>query len=374
MTLEEALNSAKQNRKAILAAELKVASAKAESNALSALDGPTLGVGYSSTDGLGATDQDLYISQAIDIFGRRSANSRLGRALVASARAEYRKTLLQVQTEVLAAFYEVAATEHKVVVAKDILSIAESLLTATGRRFEEGKIPEVQVTRAKIERDRASQAKSLAEAQAKAALQHLAGAIGTEPPKGIKLSILPQPKIDLSQRPDILLLIAAAEVAKAKAGISQKSKSPTLELVGLKSPWQDDTTEFGARLQLTWNFFDFGRSQNDSKAAVDESKAHLAMVQDQLHLALSEVEAIQTELQAYNQTIASYERISSSANELVEKSQLGFQQGYGTLLDVLEASRALREIELEIIESQLASHLLLVELYQTTGTLVEVAK
>lgn len=374
MTLEEALSSAKQNRKAILAAELKIASAEAESSALSALDGPTLGVGYSSSEDLGATDQDLYISQAIDIFGRRSANARLGQALISSAKAEYRQILLQVQTEVLSAFYEAAAAEQKVVVANDLLSIAESLLASTSRRFEEGKIPEVQVTRAKIERDRASQAKSLAEAQAKAALQHLAGAIGTGPPNGITLSTLPQPKIDLSQRPDILLLIAEAKVAEAKAGIAQKSKSPTLELIGLKSPWQDDTNEFGARLQLTWNFFDFGKSQNKSEAANAQSRARLIMVQDQLLLAELDVEAIQTELKAYDRTITSYESIRGSASELVEKTQLGFQQGYGTLLDVLEATRALREIELEIIASQLESHLLLVKLYQTTGTLVEVAK
>lgn len=336
-----------------------------------------IGIGQSSRADLGATDQDLFISQSLDIFGRSQANRRLGDAGILSAEANRKQVLLDVQSEVIARFYEAtAALQHKQS-ADSLLAIAESLLNATQRRYEEGKIPEVQVTRATIERDRSVQTALLRASQLKSALTRLAGAIGTtslisNPDPSSMLAHIDS--FDINLRPDLLARNAELAAAEAELTIAKRSTMPELEVVGLRSPWRGEETHFGARLQLTWSVFDFGKRKFESAAAQSKANAVRAQIADVQQLAESEIRAIQNEFDATNERISSYRTLLELNRILVQKTQLGFDQGVGTLIDVLEASRSLREIEQELAEAQLAANLSLAELYRATGTLVEVNK
>ena len=373
LTVEQALAVARKNRPAVQSALKMVESAKANRQALSAYPGLNFGLGQSSRQGLGATDQDLYLSHSIDIFGRTSALRSIGEAGLTVALAEARTTLLDVQQEVLIAYFEAIATKQHFKVSAELLQVAESLLVATTKRFEIGNVPEIQVTRARIERDRARQAMLLRQAQFAGTQKRLAGAMGiaevTELPESASLS---EPKVDLSQHPELQALDAQAGVALAETRLASKENAPELDITALRTPWREGKSQFGARLQLTWRIYDFGKSRNEAKASRRRAEAFQKLRDDAQKLAAAEIRRLDDELAAWRGSVQSYQAIQQSASELVQKSQSGFAQGYGTLLDVLEATRALREIEQELIEAELAMNLALTAKYKASGAVIEV--
>lgn len=376
LSLHQALSDARASRQAVLATQLNLDRAKLSARALGAYPALTVGVGQSSREGLGATDQDLFVSQPIDLFGRTSASANFGRAHVRIAEAERRQTLLAVQSDVMVAYFEASAATRLSMVAGDLLQVAEALQKATVRRFEEGKIPEVQLTRATIELDRAKQTSALRVAQLRASLKKLAAATGSnEPIASVDLSAtISNPNVDLSQRPDIMALSAQASAAHAEKVVASRANLPELELLGLRTPWRESSSSYGLRVQLTWRVFDFGRSRYEQGAATKQTESIQALLLDSTKRAEAVIASIEIEIEASRRRLASYEAIRESAKDLVAKSQRGFAEGIGTLLDVLEATRSLREIEQELAESQLAVNLALASKYEAAGNLIGVQK
>ncbi|HRJ33886.1 MAG TPA: TolC family protein [Fimbriimonadaceae bacterium] len=374
-TLEQALMLARSNRPAIKASQLSIDRARLSANALSTYPGPTLGIGQSSRTGLGATDQDFFVSQPIDLFGRTSSSRTLGRTQLKLAEAEQRAVLLAVQSEVLKSYFEALSSTRLSEVSDELLKVATSLHQATKRRLEEGKIPEIQFTRATIELDRAKQAATLRKSQLRAALKRLAGAVGSDAELNSvdNAAALSAPEVDLGNRPDLLILSSQAEVAQSEARVASRLLMPDLELTGLRSPWRERDTNFGLRLQLSWRF-DFGRGRSEQSASIKAVEAIQASLADARKRAESELAAIDIEIEAAESSVKAFESIRSSASELVSKTQTGFSSGFSTLLDVLEATRSLREIEQELVEAELSLNLAITKKYEIAGTLIEVAK
>lgn len=376
LSLNQALSNARKSRRAVLSAQLEVDRAELSAKASGTYPPLTLGVGQSSGEGLGATDQDFFVSQPIDLFGRTAASANFGRAKVQIAEAERRRMLLTVQSDVMTAYFEASAATRLSKVAEDLLQVAEDLHKATVRRFEEGKIPEVQLTRATIELDRAKQTFALRDAQLRATLKKLAAASGSdELIASVEVgATVVDPDVNLDQHPEIMVLSAQARAAQAESLVAARSNLPELELVGLRTPWREASSTYGLRLQLTWRAIDFGRSRFERGAATKQAESFQALLRDARKKAEVSIASIDIEIEASRKRLSSYEAIREAAKDLVAKSQRGFAEGFGTLLDVLEATRSLREIEQELAEAQLAVNLALASKYEASGNLIEVQK
>lgn len=375
INLNEALKRAAENRPSVKSARLSIEQAKLSSRALGAYSPTTLGVGGSSRGEVGATDGDLFLSQPIDIFGRTTANRRFGRAGIQTAEASYRGVMLELQSDVLNSYFEAMSTAQLSYAADELLKIADGIQKATVRRFEEGKIAEVQVTRVGIEFSRAQQSSLLRKAQLSAALKRLSGLIGS-PVSELDLtsSLTPGQLGDLSNRPDLLVLTADIESAEAEAGIARKGSLPELEVQARRSPWNDRDVFYGGRIQLTWSLYDHGKSRFETQAAKKKADAARAAYQDTRARALTELDANAIEMAAAESQVRAFADLQKSAKDLVEKSQKGFTGGVSTLIDVLEATRALREVEQELAEARLSLNLAIASRFRISGTLIEVPK
>jgi outer membrane protein TolC len=372
LSLSQALKTA-QNRPNLVAARLKVASAQQTGKALGTLPPLSVGAGLSSHPDLGATDEDLYLRQPLDLFGRSSSGRALGRIRQSKAEVEVKTLQLQVQTEVLTRFFEAASAEESAKVAGDVSVLAEKVLAATTRRFEEGRVPEIQVLRAKMDLDRARQQEKLLLAQKASAFKLLAAAIGIDQtPTSLEAAELnATADVDLEARPDLKLAQLDADEVRAEAKSAKSALMPDLDLYGLKSGWSSTDTRFGARLQLSWNLWDSGRSRSEAKAFSLKAAALKAEREDLLIRARAEVESLNLEIKAAEEQLAAYRLLIDQAKVLVEKSQKGFNEGVGTLLEVLESTRSLREVEQESIAVRLRLKLLKAASLQATGTLLE---
>lgn len=375
LTLEEALKTAQTHRPSIQSARLEIERARSEAKAIGAYPPLTFGIGWSSAANVGATDQDLFVSQSLDFWGRVPAAQKLGEGGIRLAETSYRQALLTTQTEVLKAYFETVAAQRLSSVADDLVSVAESLQKATSRRFEEGKVPEVQVTRSSIESDRARQAAILRKSQFEASLKRLSGVLGiAEAPTSVKSVGLPEPQFRLDQRPDLAGIRSQIQIAESERLVAERSNKPEFEIAALRSPWQGQPTATGIRLQLTWRAGDHGKAKNEQRMATQKAEALNASLSDLTKKALAEIAAIDIEIKAAEKRLTSFQEIRNAAADLVEKSRRGYSEGFGTLLDVLEATRSLREIEQEMVEAQLAVNLARVAKYEVGGSLIEVAK
>ena len=76
------------------------------------------------------------------------------------------------------------------------------------------------------------------------------------------------------------------------------------------------------------------------------------------------------ELAAANAQSAGFERLLTDTRELVRVSNVGYREGATALLEVLEATRALRELEENLVEAHLRVAQAQAAYLRTTGTLL----
>ncbi|MCW5940245.1 MAG: TolC family protein [Fimbriimonadaceae bacterium] len=377
ISAEDALKLASANRASIAAFRLRVEQTRLSARALGALPPLTIAAGASTRSEIGATDQDFALTQEIDLFGRTRAQRQVSSADVMLAVAQYRREAGLLQSEVLVAFATAVSARHQRDVADELLVVAEGLLNATKRRFEEGKVAELQVTRATVEYERAKQSTELKNADYQASMTRLASLVSVPVEQLLveadaTIELLAYPSV--VERPDILELQAEAEKAKAEAELARAASRPTFSVQAVRSPWGVDRGYFVGRAQFSWSLWDHGRSRNEVKAANLRTEAAKKSLADATALATQELVAIQRELESRQARIKSYELILASAKELVAKSHKGFSEGFGTQIDVLEATRALREVEQELVEARQQLSLTVIKQYEAAGFLAEVLK
>ena len=374
LSARDALKLAARNRPAVEAAKLKVEQARFRARAVGAPPATRLGIGYSSNAEIGATDQDAFLTQPIDVFGRTAAAKQSGVAMIQLAEATFRKELLDLQTEVLSALSDAVAAVKLSAAAEAILKNAEELYSAASRKFEEGKVAEVQQTRAGIEVMRARQNSVLRLTHKQAALKRLASELGTSVEETQLVSFPAMDAltaVDVANRPDLQLIAAEVKVAKAEIRVARASAQPEVELQGLRSPWRGEGTRFGARIQITGALFDFGRLRNGTMAAEKQVQAGQQSLKDAKVKAQAAIDAAMLEFTGAKVQVEEFRRILESTRTLVRKTQIGYVEGASTLIEVLEATRTLREVEEGLVEAEQRLAETNIALYKAAGVLLE---
>lgn len=377
LTLDQALALARQNRPTVRAAELRVEQARLQRRSLIAPLPTRLDLQATTNQNLYGNDDDIALSQPIDLFGRRRARRSLGDAQIQLAEATLRQTLGEVQSDVVDRYAETVAAGQLVQTSQAQLELAQRLLDATRRRAEGGIIPPVQIRRVNIEVERARQTLSLRQANQVAARRRLAGALGvpTEQVAVADFATVPVAPIDIAtvarQRADLLTLSAQFAIAQANVAVSQVQFRPDFELSARTNAYSYGSNRpSGLRATLSIPVFDFGRRRNDVKAGQAAAQAEQRALTDATARAQAELDAVSVELAAASAQRESFERLLADTRELVRISNVGYNEGATTLLEVLEASRALREVEESLVESRLRVAQAQAAYLRTTGTLL----
>jgi len=377
--LEQALNLAWANRASVQAARLEVDQARLSQKAISAFSTTSLQIGYSSDVNVGGTDADLVISQPIDIAGRRSAFRQSGRSILALAETNLRRTMSDLQSEVIERYIEAANAAQMARIATDGEDAATRLLAAVKGLVEGGKLPGVQATRVSIELDRAKGLRKQRLAEYEAALRRLKAAIGNDEPISVEsLPALGTNSVSdrdlVGQRADLQLLAAEAMEAEADAKVARLARLPQLEVQGRRSPWQTSSPTYGARIQFSFPLNDAGRSRAEEQAALKRAEAKRKSLSDASRIARSELDAEKIEIEGAQGQIAELQSALASGTDLVTRTQTGLTEGANTLIDVLDALRAVREVKESLIGARLALATAQAHYLRATGTLLEARK
>lgn len=374
LDVQTSVSTAFARRSAVRAAELRLRQAGANRLVLGAALPTRLEFGRGTTPDVGG-GEDLLLAQPIDVFGRAAAGAASGLATVESARAALRQTQLDVQSEVLAAYAEAQSAQALVATGRALRDLAERLYEATKARVDNGEVPPSQLLRVDLDRERARQTLAVRERSLTAARIRLAGAMGMGPESVREVDLADPAPIDpgLHLRPDLQQLAADVRAAHAEVRQGRLAGLPELELQFRRAPWST-SEQYGARLQIVMPLWDWGATKNRVRAAQAGERAAQASLVDRQIIANNEVAAAQADLDSARLAVASFAHLVADARSLRDKEQRGFELGASTLLDVLDASRALREIEEGAIDAHLRLSQAHARLLAATGTILGEAK
>lgn len=380
LTLEQAISSARTRRPAFEAARLRVVQASLSRRALGAFPATRLFVGYSSPLDVGGSDDDLVLAQPIDVFGRTSAARRSGNALVAQAEAGFRQVAVEVQNEVVDAYVDAAAASELAKSAKAILAVYERLHEATRLRVEGGVAPGFHLTQVSLDLEQAKLRAEQRQSELGSSLAQLRALTGADSLIAIQngfpdiVSTAPDEAKLVAQRPDLLLLAADLQAAEAELGIARKTNLPELEIQGRRTPWQERDDRIGLRLQLSVPLFDHGRARDEAKAASTRLEAVRKALADATKLAIGDVEAARIEMDSAAAQVEKYEALVARAKDLVERLRPGLTEQATTLIEVLDSTRVLRDVEQFFVEARARLAQAQAKYLRATGQIVEVGR
>jgi cobalt-zinc-cadmium efflux system outer membrane protein len=346
LDIRGAVSAAFDHRPSIGAARERLQAALANQSALSALGATRLEFGYETRPDLGV-GQDLLLAQPIDISGKTRAARDSGRAGVVSARAELRQAELDLQSETLNAFSDAFSAQELVRTGRDLLELAQRSYDATQSRINAGDLPPAQLLRADLDLRQAKQTLQMRLRGWESARVRLAAAIGSDPAsiKSLDGRIPSAPEaLNASGRADLQTIRSDIDSSHADAAAALSSRWPDLELQVARDYW-DLGGQFVGRVQFVWPVNDFGASRERLRQARANQRAAQDSLRDRVEQARREVEAARLDYLAAQKSSQDFDALAEDAKSLLSKEQGAFAAGASTLLDVLDATRALRDIE-----------------------------
>lgn len=373
--LEQRALDANQNLKAAAA---RVKEARAMNQAARAGLFPSLGAGFGPTrervsaaslfepDGTNVPQQTLWRAQAsasyeVDLFGRVASTVDAARADTQRNEALYRSVLLALQADVAQNYFELRELDAEAEVFAHAVQLREQALKLVKRRYAEGEITELDVSRTQAELATA-RSDAMTVQRLRAASEHsLAVLLGSvpaefsmaaEPLKPVDLRIPPGlPSSLLERRPDIAAAERAMAAANSRIGIAKAAFFPSLTLTGtggFESATLGDLFKWSSRAfllgplagtALNIPVFDGGRRKGNLANARAVYEEDVANYRQQVLVAFREVEDNLSDMRILEAQTRTQNEAVEASQRAADLSRVRYTEGAVNYLDVIDAER-----------------------------------
>jgi outer membrane protein TolC len=354
LSLTDAVTFARQRSFLSQQYDARVAGAAARLTGAGSLLNPVLSAGAHVGQNAAGTDEDYILSQSFELGDKRRQRVLAARAERDAATFDRLTALNDLTYIVKSAYFEAQRADAARLLAQSALDNARKFAQAAELQFTVGDVPRTQVTRSRIEQNRAEQALAAADTdranrfatlrslthQPETAVFDLADPLAFAP-VNVKLSDLQA--LALTHRPDLQSAQKLRASREAQLHGSRAQSQPDLFVEGRHAnvnPAQGgDTLRFG----LLFPLMDFGRNRADASSAKAALTEQEAVAAETRRTALLEVETAYRTLQQARQTVESFRggRLDNS-RELVDLAQIGYSQGANTFLELLDAQQVYR--------------------------------
>jgi NodT family efflux transporter outer membrane factor (OMF) lipoprotein len=324
----------------------------------------------------------------VDLFGRLRRRLEAATADLDAAAEDYAQSLVTLTADLARAYVEYRSLQDQLRITRSNLDTQQHTLRLTERQFEVGGGTRHDVVRARAQTETtAAQIPSL-EAGLVATLRQLEVLVGRQPgaltadldepgpvPAAPGRELLASPSATIRYRPDLRVAERRLAAATALQGAAIAEWFPKLSLAtflgfrntNLEDLFKSASFSYGVAGNLLQPLVNFGRIQAGIDLAdAQQKEAYLAFEKAVLE-ALRETE---TALTRYLQEEVRRQTLALSVadqRESVRLSQLRYQEGVISFLDVLDAQRALYAAELELARSQAAASTNLIAVYKALG-------
>jgi len=324
----------------------------------------------------------LWLNWTLLDFGRRRADFEASALQLLQANFHFNRTHQQLAYDVQRALYGFDASRARTEAAQATLKTASSVERAAALRFDNGLATRSELLQTRQELARAEFDLQSAQRSASDAWAFLAETLGLSPTVSLQIvnmSSLPMPTnltasvestIDraLRQRPDLAAQLAQLRTREAELRRARAEFRPRLDLsasgggtmgtwdvtsAGVSSPrYGYADPQYGAFLTLSWSLFDGYARKNklrDTQARRDEAEAVLTEL---------ELKALREVWKAYADVKASFlqydfaQALLTASQDAYDAALTSYQNGLGTVIELLTAERDLARARTTLIESR----------------------
>jgi cobalt-zinc-cadmium efflux system outer membrane protein len=409
VSIKELVRLALENNPQPAIARSNLEAARRRTGALRSLPNPVLEIVPGFYGSEEARDEEILLSQPLDLFGQRKAQRRVLEAEARRAESESTLVTRSLIVEVKNAAANLFAAQEAENLGAVQVAVAEQFRAAAARKAELGDVPPVQAQRAELELLRVQNELTNARAERlvrRAVLNQLIGQ-APETPLRVALPLSPAfasafaagdtlsdrfanssvasntpsaapetaPSVpsssqvgseaisnqifsqrgallsSLINRPDIVGAEATLEARRAQVEAIGKQRLPQVELQARRTA-VFGSGEIGLRAVITAPIFDFGSIKNEKRAAQAEVRAQEAQITLLRSQAADQVEQALIRLDQQRATVERYRTgIVPQTLDLLRKTQIGYAAGASTYLEVLEAQRTLRAVQAEYLQA-----------------------
>jgi len=377
ISIDEAVRLALANNPRIKALKYDLEAADRGVASASALANPSV----TFTPGVtrAGSDEELLISQPLEINGTRSARSGIARAQAQAVKAQVLAELRETVYEVKESYLELTRAQERLAVTKALVEYMSELDSVTQRQVELGSRPGVDATQVRIEASRTKQLAILAEAEYQSSLTSFNTLLGRPMLEPAEVSDMVFPGVlstddaslvskALLARSELMLSRARQEEWKQEARLTQAEMLPDLVPHYRMESFTRDPREGGFGIGINIPILDYGRNRNRIRQAKAAQQAEIlrfaaieAQVRQEVTQALARFRASESVAQIYE------EGMLEDSRKLLESTRNGYRLGETTLLNVLEAQRTYRSVQTEYIEALISNAIALAQLEKATG-------
>ena len=325
---------------------------------------PSLGAGSGSLAGK-TVDSSVRIEQLFergDKLGLRKQNTEL---LLGAAQQDLADAERQQATVVLQAMVDLAAATERVGLLEEVRALYAETARANERRLARGDMARIDVQRQSLDAARNEVDLTQARADVRRARLALAVALAWDehvdaiaPDSAILTAAAPAGMPDPSQRPDVRAARARLEAATAARdlALAQKKADVTIGVQydhypqsasnpnGTGNTWG---VTFSVPLLVRHRFEgEIARATNDYFAAQEALGRAIASARTDWLRLDQDREAAQTRLRLLESSQA------PTTEQVLRAAEVGYAKGALTVLDVLDARRAARQVHLDIVSAR----------------------
>lgn len=324
----------------------------------------------------------------IDLFGRLRRRLEAASADLDAAKEQYNQILVMLTSDLARSYIEYRSFQNQLRITRANLAVQQHTQDLTERLFQEGIGTRYDAVRARAQTENTRAQIPSLEGSLTAALRQLEVLLGQQPgalavelgepgivPMAPGHAILVSPAETIRHRPDLRIAERRLAAATALQGAAIAELFPRLSLsafLGLRNTELEDLFKsaafsYNTTASLLQPLINFGRI----RAGIDladarQQEAYLAFEKSVLE-ALQETETAMTRYLREEVRRQALARSVTDLREAVRLSQLRFQVGTISFLDVLDAQRALYAAEIELARSEERASTNLIAAYKALG-------
>lgn len=370
ITITELVQRTMENNPQIAANHQFEKAASEQLKSLQAFPNPTLDLVPRLAGNKEASDSEILLSQPLDLFGKRHAEAAVQEAELQAMthKSTFTRTWLANATKIAAV--ELYAAQESKRLSQEQVNIVQDFLNSANRRAELGDAPRVEAERAEIELLRAQNDVSNAQNKRLAKLEEVNELIGG----GLEMDLhVASPMINLDfvpleitlelrkrllstalqKRADLQEQQVKLQAQKAQIDVIKREKLPDVALqLRRSSLFGGEVKSYALRATINMPIFDFGSIQHRRRAAESTVKAQAANVRSTQNQVSRQVNQTLLQLVQQRQNLQQFHtEIVPRTQDLLRKTQIGYEQGASTYLDLLEAQRTAKQVQLEYLEA-----------------------
>lgn len=379
VSLAQALELAASSHPLTRQSTASVTAAAARLRSARALQNPTLSVAHWAGRDTGGLDEDIILTQIIELGGKRTYRIRGAVADLTAAQYERIGTALDIRLSVQTAYYEALRAQDEYNLAAATLAVTKQFVEAAQTQYQAGDVPRSNVIRSEIELSREQQSLASAQTELDNRLATLRSLIGR--PTGTKLNLsdkmsfaptsysLPvMEALALQSRPDLKAAQATGASLLAAVQSARAESRPDLFVEGRRASVDPSVEGASIRVGVIFSPFDLGRKRADvaaAQATVAQQEARIAEAQRAARL---EVETAYRDLQQARTTVKSFDNGRlARAKELLDMAHTGYEKGASTYLEVLDAQDVYRNEQADYARALAAYNIALANLERAVG-------